>query len=121
MNLWIKYLLAGVIFWVGARGLNSVVRNVLSRYLAKEEEKETGGKSPNPGAAIGVFERFLVITLIIFGEYSAIGWIVAAKALARHERLSEKITAEYFLVGTLVSFSIALLTGLLIRALLEIS
>lgn len=68
------------------------------------------------GALIGNLERFLILLLILQGQWEAIGLVVAAKSIARFEMVRER--AEYFLVGTLASVSIALLLGLACRAVL---
>jgi len=53
------------------------------------------------------------------GEYGAVGWIIAAKSLARFKALEEREFAEYFLIGTLASFLLAVLAGVGLRALLH--
>lgn len=65
------------------------------------------------GKYIGVFERFIILTLVIRKEYSAIGFVFAAKSLARANDIIKKDEnfAEYYLVGTLLSTSIAMLGG----------
>ena len=47
------------------------------------------------------------------------GWIIAAKALARFKALEDREFAEYFLIGTLASFLLAVLAGIGIRILLK--
>lgn len=64
------------------------------------------------GAIIGFLERALIISFIILQEYSLIGFIVAAKSIARFEELKERDFAEYFIVGTLASTLFAVLVGL---------
>src|SRR2546425_2352902 len=71
------------------------------------------------GRAIGALERALALTLVLLGEYSAVGWIIAAKALARFRALEDREFAEYFLIGTLASFLLAVLAGIGIRILLK--
>jgi hypothetical protein len=48
-----------------------------------------------------------------------VGWIIAAKSLARFKQLEDREFAEYFLVGTLASFLLAVLVGVGIRILLR--
>jgi len=56
------------------------------------------------GKVIGYLERLLLTALLVVGEYGVIGWIIAAKTLARSKQLSDsQAFCEYFLVGTLVS------------------
>jgi hypothetical protein len=68
----------------------------------------------NAGKYIGWLERALVTTFIVAGYPEGIGLLLAAKAVARYPDIKsdEKFHfAEYFLVGTLTSVSIALLAG----------
>ncbi|MEO0897282.1 MAG: hypothetical protein AAFY71_12830 [Bacteroidota bacterium] len=73
----------------------------------------------NAGRWIGILERTLVITFILNNSVSAIGLLIAAKSVLRfgeirdHENRKE---AEYILIGTLLSFSIAIILGLWIKA-----
>jgi hypothetical protein len=70
------------------------------------------------GRAIGALERALALTLVLLGEYGAVGWIIAAKSLARFKALEDREFAEYFLIGTLASFLLAVLAGVGVRILL---
>lgn len=63
------------------------------------------------GEAIGVLERWIVMIMIARGDYAAMAFVVAAKALARHKRLDDQDFAEYFLVGTLASLFAAILVA----------
>lgn len=66
---------------------------------------------PNAGKLIGIMERFLVLALILVGQFSAVGLIIAAKSILRFR---STVKNEYILVGTLLSFGIAVLIGILI-------
>ncbi len=77
---------------------------------------------PSPariGATIGVLERLLIVALVLTGAEAAIGLVVAAKTLARFKQLDDRQFAEYYLLGTLASVSVALGTGLLAVAALR--
>jgi hypothetical protein len=65
------------------------------------------------GATIGVLERLLIVAFVLTGAQAAIGFVVAAKTLARFKQLDDRQFAEYYLLGTLASVSVALGTGLL--------
>src|SRR5437879_4077367 len=69
--------------------------------------------------AVGSLERALALTMVLLGDYAAVGWIIAAKSLARFKQLEDREFAEYFLVGTLASFLLAVLVGVGIRILLK--
>jgi hypothetical protein len=71
------------------------------------------------GATIGVLERSLIVTFILVGAESAIGLVVAAKTIARFRQLDDRDFAEYYLLGTLASVSVAIVTGLVARAALS--
>ncbi len=74
------------------------------------------------GRWIGVMERTLVFTFVLIGQWSAIGFLMAAKSVFRFGDLREgkdKGHTEYVLIGTLLSFGLALATGLAIQILLR--
>ena len=60
------------------------------------------------GYLIGVLERVIILTLGLNGQIDAIGFVLAAKSLARFNQLNDKSFAEKYLVGTLLSVAIAL-------------
>jgi hypothetical protein len=61
----------------------------------------------------------LIVTFILVGAESAIGLVVAAKTIARFRQLDDRDFAEYYLLGTLASVSVAIVTGLIARAALN--
>lgn len=70
------------------------------------------------GKWIGYSERFLILTFILLSRYDAIGFLVAAKSVFRFNDImkdKERKEAEYFLIGTLYSITVALIAGLLLR------
>lgn len=72
----------------------------------------------NAGRYIGIFERILVLTFILTNHFSAIGFLIAAKSILRFadkNDASARKQTEYVLIGTLMSFSITIILGLLIR------
>jgi hypothetical protein len=68
------------------------------------------------GATIGVLERLLIVTLLLVGADAAIGFVIAAKTIARFRQLDDRDFAEYYLLGTLASVSVAIVTALAARA-----
>jgi hypothetical protein len=68
------------------------------------------------GQYIGVLERLLVFTFIIVGQWGAVGFLITAKSVFRFGDLTaskERQLTEYILIGTLISFGIAILTSLI--------
>ncbi len=72
----------------------------------------------NAGKYIGILERLLVFVFILVNHWEGVGFMIAAKSVFRFSDLAEakqrKLT-EYVLIGTLLSFGIAVLVGILIR------
>ena len=68
------------------------------------------------GATIGVLERILIVVFVLTGSEAAIGFVVAAKTLARFRLLDDRDFAEYYLLGTLASVAVAIVTALVARA-----
>ncbi len=72
----------------------------------------------NAGKYIGILERLLVFVFILVDHWEGVGFMIAAKSIFRFSDLAEakqrKLT-EYILIGTLLSFGIAVLTGILVK------
>ena len=71
---------------------------------------------PNAGKYIGIIERLFVLVFIILGRWEAIGLLITAKSVFRFNDLKQsnnrKLT-EYILIGTLLSFGLAIITGII--------
>jgi hypothetical protein len=75
----------------------------------------------NAGKWIGIIERIVILTLVFNHQYEAIGLLIAAKSLLRFSEANRpEIKTEYLLIGTLISITIAILTGLIALKLLSI-
>lgn len=72
----------------------------------------------NAGKYIGILERLLVFVFIYVNHWEGVGFMIAAKSVFRFSDLAEakqrKLT-EYVLIGTLLSFGIAVLTGIVVK------
>ena len=77
------------------------------------EENENIGLV-SAGAWIGYIERCLAISFIFMGQFAGIGFLVATKTIFRFGDLTKnkdmKLT-EYMMLGTLLSYAIALFIG----------
>ena len=114
-------LLATAYLYVSGRGI-VLVRSVLelpTLQMRRDEDRTAGAIDVARGRAVGSLERALALTMVLLGDYAAVGWIIAAKSLARFKQLEDREFAEYFLVGTLASFLLAVLVGMGIRILLK--
>lgn len=84
-----------------------------------EEENNLQSESlSSAGKYIGILERLLVFTFIVVNHWEGVGFMIAAKSVFRFSDLAQakqrKLT-EYVLIGTLLSFGIAVLAGILIK------
>lgn len=94
-------------------------------YISNQEtnEKETNvtedQTSYNAGYIIGILERIIVTTLVLQNQISTIGFVLAAKSLARFSQLNDKEFAEKYLVGSLTSIAISILSTLVLKSMLS--
>ena len=63
------------------------------------------------GHVIGIAERIMAFLFVMVNQYEALGFLIAAKSILRF-RDQDTARTEYVLVGTLLSFLIAVLTAL---------
>lgn len=72
---------------------------------------------PNAGKLIGITERFLILTFIFLKQFEAIGFLLAAKSILRYKNDDDNntIKTEYLLIGTLLSFGLALAISQFVR------
>ena len=60
--------------------------------------------TPGAGRIIGNFERLLCGIFILLGQYEALGLTIAAKSIARYDKISRDAAfSEYYIIGTLFS------------------
>lgn len=98
------------------RGGALLVATLVQAPMRHDAASAATGGTVSPakvGATIGVLERLIVCALVLVGEFAAIGLVIAAKTIARFKQLEDRQFAEYYLLGTLASVSVAILTGLL--------
>ncbi|MGZ5286527.1 MAG: DUF3307 domain-containing protein [Flavisolibacter sp.] len=94
----------------------------ISQLTKKWRDKITDGTTlGNAGKWIGIIERVIILTLVFQAQYEAIGLLIAAKSLLRfNEANRPEIKTEYLLIGTLISISLSILTGLLALKLINL-
>ena len=98
-----------------------IMRIIISKWELNGNSK---GKSLNDaGQYIGILERLLIFVFIITNNWALIGFLLAAKSVFRFGDLSKsddrKLT-EYILIGTLLSFGLAITIGLGYNYLMQI-
>jgi hypothetical protein len=120
--------LLGYLLMAGPVGF--VIQFLTKRWAT---ELNTSDSLKNAGQWIGILERILILTLVYINEFGAIGFLITAKSLLRvidkpffpgsesslTKPFSPRKHTEYVLIGTFLSFAIAIITGLCINRLLK--
>lgn len=90
----------------------------ISKWTPDTDSQDDMTSLQNAGKYIGILERLLVFVFMIANQWQAVGFLIAAKSVFRFGNLKEardrKLT-EYILIGTLVSFGIAVIAGITFR------
>ena len=125
---WIEYfggtglrwmvLVAG--FAMSVQGAGFLVGKVAAKLQEENALAEKINGLENGGKLIGQLERAMIFLFIMIGHPSGIGFLVAAKSILRFgEAKDDQKLAEYVLVGTLLSFSLAITVAALTKAVVE--
>lgn len=70
------------------------------------------------GNIIGKLERIIIAILLLNNQFGVIGFVLTAKSIARFKQMENRDFAEKYLIGTLTSFLIVLLSVLILKGLL---
>lgn len=98
--------------------------NIILRYLFKilgleklgAQGEEVDQEEYNTGRIIGLLERIFVFLFVLLNQYTAIGFILAAKGVARFQDFKSRTFAEYVLIGTLLSALLAMIVAFAVKA-----
>lgn len=83
----------------------------------KQIDTQNDGTLDGAGTYIGILERIFIYLVILSSNIQIIGFLLAAKSVFRFGDLSrseDRKLTEYILIGTLLSFLIAILTGVIV-------
>ncbi len=120
-----KYCTTEVLKFFAGLVFVTVPASVIVKILISGRIPETPDKTSlqteslqNAGKYIGILERLLVFVFIYVNHWEGVGFMIAAKSVFRFSDLAQarqrKLT-EYVLIGTLLSFGIAVVTGILAK------
>ncbi|MBI2282426.1 MAG: hypothetical protein HYU71_01820 [Bacteroidetes bacterium] len=89
---------------------------IIGQFTKQWRDKVADAESlGNAGKWIGIAERIIVLILVLFNQFSAIGLLVTAKGIIRfNEKDRQEAKTEYLVIGTLLSIGSATLTGYLV-------
>lgn len=107
----IAYTLIFVIIWDPA----AVFIKKLFSYLVDQQDNSLDDNSAQIGRIIGKLERVIIVILVLCSQFGAIGFVLAAKSIARYKQLEDKDFAERYLVGTLASAAIAFIITIVLK------
>ncbi|WP_281778064.1 DUF3307 domain-containing protein [Croceibacter atlanticus] len=108
-------LTAGFLFIL--KPTNIFIKEMLSTF--EIESTPQSQELEKAGRLIGILERILVVIFVLIGQFGAIGFLIAAKSILRYKD-TDLLKTEYVLIGTMLSFGIAVLVGLLIQFILTL-
>ena len=104
--------------------VNAVLLQPFSTQLGSWADDGDSGEDRSVGLAragmvIGILERFLIMTAVLAGSPTGVGLVIAAKSVFRFEDAKRgRHAAEYFLIGTFLSVSEAVVGGIVADRLL---
>ncbi|RNL52290.1 DUF3307 domain-containing protein [Pedobacter jejuensis] len=113
------FLISGALFLTMPTSI--IMKVIIAKWLP-ESDDESPKSLQNAGKYIGILERVLIFVFILTNHFEAVGFLLAAKSIFRFGDLKEahdlKLT-EYVLIGTLLSFGIAIVVSFGISGLLK--
>ena len=92
-----------------------IINTIISKWNPVKEKKSEDQSLASAGKYIGFLERLLIFVFIAIGQWAGVGFLLAAKSIFRFGDLTaskDRKLTEYVLIGTLLSFGLAILTGL---------
>ena len=102
--------------------VSNIIIQVLLSNWSKAINTNSDESLSKAGKYIGMLERLFVFIFILTSHWEAIGFLLAAKSVFRFGDLKEskdrKLT-EYILIGTFLSFGIALGTGIIVQVIVK--
>lgn len=97
----------------------SIIMKVIIAKWIPDNQPDSPKSLENAGKYIGILERTLIFLFILTNHFEAVGFLLAAKSIFRFGDLKEKHDlklTEYVLIGTLLSFGIAIVTAMLTQS-----
>jgi hypothetical protein len=106
----VMLLLAGAILATRAGGF--AIGLLMEPFATKLPADVTAESLPGAGRVIGLLERGLIFALVLLGQPGGVGLLIAAKSILRFGAVrDDRALSEYVIIGTLASFSWALLVA----------
>lgn len=94
-----------LVMWPTGYALRFALKDIAPSNNPNRENIEKGGN------LIGMFERVIILTFMLLGAYGSIGFLITGKSIIRFAQTEEKLRSEYVLLGTMMSYGVAIITG----------
>ena len=109
-------LIGSAILLYTVRGGDYLVASILKKTGSQGAAAQSALPARDAfGRMIGYLERIIVVMIVVAGSYEALAFFFAAKGLVRSKELENHQFSNYFLLGSLASFLVALSTGLILQ------
>lgn len=112
-NVWILILSYMILIWP----IGVLISKIMEPW-GKEMKNASSQGLERAGLWIGYLERILILTFVLLDQFEAIGFLIAAKSIFRFGEIKSpqsRKEAEYILIGTMISFVIAIALGLCVQ------
>jgi len=117
---WALVAVLAAAYAFNGHGGAAIVAAVLDRHQLDEVTDDITEEERSRGRTIGILERVILLTLVIVGQWGALGFVIAAKSIARFKDLDQRDFSERYLIGTLTSVAVAIASGLAVRGFLGV-
>ena len=102
-----------IIFEPASVFIRKLFISISSKTYPKENLEEL-----KAGNIIGKLERIIIAILLLNNQFGVIGFVLTAKSIARFKQMENRNFAEKYLIGTLTSFLIVLISVFILKGLL---
>lgn len=108
-NVWI--IITAVVFVTKPSAI--IIGQLTKKWRAQIPDGDSLG---NAGKWIGIIERIIILVLVLNYQYASVGLLLTAKSLLRFNEPNRlEVKTEYLLIGTLLSFGMAALVGIIVQ------
>ena len=108
---------AEILYFVLLITFVTVPSSIIFKMIFKKYQPipKTSESIEGAGEIIGFMERILTAVFCVMGQFTAVGFIIAAKSIARYDKISKDgAFAEYYLIGTLFSILVTVAAFMLL-------
>lgn len=111
---WLPLPYLGIVaaFILCTKPANIFIKEVILAFNISIEKNDADNNDlPNAGKLIGILERWLILIFILYHQFEAVGFLIAAKSILRY-REDAILKTEYVLIGSMLSYGIAIVLGI---------